>query len=158
MARQLLCYGKNCYEDKIKHDKEELTKYKGKNYCPQCLKIKKQYDESRHYLYNILTRIYGEKRIPGMVLAQVKRFVKGGMTHQGIANTIRYLELERGYTFEMQYGIGLVGSYYDNGQYFKEENITPKPTNKNIVVRTTIKHLTYGFPIKPINEGDLFND
>ena len=72
---KLKCYGELCLKNNIKHDKSELVKYKGKNYCQTCLKIKMQVDEEKQTMYRCLYKIYGSYQLPGIVYAQIKKFI-----------------------------------------------------------------------------------
>jgi len=154
---KLKCYGELCLKNNIKHDKSELVKYKGKNYCQACLKIKMQADEEKQTMYKCLYKIYGSYQLPGIVYAQIKKFIGSGMSYQGIFNTIQYMQDNQGRVFENKYGIGLVKNYYYEGHLYKKENKKYDVKMGDRVIHSKVENVVKN-PIEKIDEGSLFDD
>lgn len=154
---KLKCYGKYCLENDIKHEKSELVKYKGKNYCSVCLKIKMQEDEEKEVMYKCLYKIYKSYHLPGIVYSQIKKFIKSGMSYVGIFNTIQYIQDNQGYMFDNKYGIGLVKNYYYEGHLYKKENKQYDMKATDRVIHSKVDNVVKN-PIKKIDERSLFDD
>lgn len=154
---KLKCYGKYCIDNNIKHDKSELIKYHGKNYCDRCLKIKMKQDEDMHVFYRCLYGIYKTCNLPGMVYSQIKNFLKNGMTYEGMFNTIQYAENVKGYEFENKYGIGILKNFYYEGSNYKKETKKWHSTNSNKVIHAKVNDVVKN-PIKKIDERGLLDD
>lgn len=154
---KLKCYGKYCIDNNIKHDKSELIKYHGKNYCETCLNIKMQEDSEKEQFYRCLRGVYHTFNLPGIVYSQIKKNLKDHMTYLGMYNTIQYLQDKKGYVFENKYGIGLVKEYYYEGHNYKKENKKWHVENGNKVIHAKVNDVV-GSPVKKIDEGSLLDD
>ena len=164
MARLLKCYG-TCEK---KYLKEELTKYKGKNYCQVCLKEKRRNDEDYEFL---LMKIKHSFNIPypnGMMLRQIKTFKEDrGYSYHNQGLAIDYIKNVLRKRMETKYGLGLIPYVIDDAvKYYKEneekarklkdvDSINNKQRAK--ISAKTLKENDYGKK-KMINMEELFNE
>jgi len=138
-ARLLKCYGSDCIRDNIKHPKDELTNYHGKNYCSTCYIIKLNEDEGRNRVYETIKRLY---RIPfpdPRMKKQVKDFIGQGLTYDGIIGTLEYIDSSTKFQLEPKYGISLVLNFYsqyeeDRRRQEIQANTTIKQTEEKTVI------------------------
>lgn len=95
--RKLKCYGDDCYNNNLTYNKDELTKFHGKNYCKKCYdKITKDNNEREeliHFLYNQ----FGEYP-SGRILKQMKdyRIIRNYSYHDQLLALKYFIEEERG--------------------------------------------------------------
>lgn len=131
----LKCYGPNCYEQGIKHEKDELTQYKNKNYCRECLNIVIHNDQCKKAFTHGLREEYDQVVLPSMVYAQIKKYISIGMTYEGMLHTFDWIKTHKNVKFDSTYGIGLIKYYYaDHNSYVREENDNSYNYNKSVVV------------------------
>ena len=104
----LKCYGKDCVEHNQKWPRSQLTKYKGKNYCDNCLQqIKKDLEERKH-LYTAIRTYYMISYPTPMMFNQIKKFLKMNMTINDILDCLNYNSHVHKYDFDVKYGIAFV--------------------------------------------------
>jgi hypothetical protein len=104
------CYG-TCEK---KYFKEELTNYKGKNYCPQCYASKVKEDTDREKLYKFLQETFNINFPTGLMLRQIKEFREDrNYSYKNIYFTIKYILEVQKINLQLKYGIALVPHYYD---------------------------------------------
>lgn len=155
--RLITCYGPNCYEQGIKHQKDELTEFHGKNYCEKCLNEVINDYEFRKSLKVLLLGDYGDNYLPSIVSNQIKKYRKMGMTYEGMYHTALYLKKEKGIVFERKYGIGLVKQYYDSYSSYDENSTSNDQATGNNAVVVIAKPKRRRKQIKEINGDDLFD-
>lgn len=73
-------------------------------------------------LMRALQSEYNSYILPPIVVAQINKYHKNGMTYEGMYNTLCYLKENLNVNFEEKYGIGLVKYYY-----YKKHNYQRKP-------------------------------
>lgn len=104
----LKCYGEDCIEHNHKWPRNQLTKYKGKNYCDNCLHQVMKDSEERKHLYTAI-RIYYKISYPTpMMFNQIKKYLKMNMTINDILDCLKYNSHVHRYTFDVKYGIAFV--------------------------------------------------
>ena len=119
MSRRLKCYG---FCDN-KYPKEELTQYKSKNYCSECLIIKKEDDVGREKLINEISKIYNIPYPTGMMLRQMKDFRESrNYKYNDQAKAIWYGKHVLKKSFHSKYGLSLVPYIIDAAVIYFEEN------------------------------------
>lgn len=164
MSRRLKCYG-FCDE---KYPKEELTLYKNKNYCPQCLVIKKDDDDGREKLINEITKIYNIPYPTGAMLRQMKDFRESrNYKYNDQAKAIWYGKHVLKKDFHSKYGLGLVPYIIEDAIIYFESNKKRAKKLENItsINKTQIIYKTSKSMIgqnykdkKMINMEELFNE
>ncbi len=121
MARLLKCYGVKCLEDNKKYPKNELTTYKGKNYCEECLKVIKERDKDYDELCKYICKIFNCPYVNPYVKSQISQFEKGGFSLKGIRSTLKYIVEILGISLQERYGIAMVKYRYYEAKKFAEE-------------------------------------
>lgn len=155
--RLITCYGPNCYKQGIKHPKSELTNFHGKNYCDKCLNEVMNDYEFRQSLTALLLEDYKSDYLPRIVIAQIKKYRKIGMTYEGMYNTALWIKQNKGVTFEKKYGIALVKYYYDSHSRYKENNTNDNQTKSNNATVIISKPKRRHKQIREINGDDLLD-
>lgn len=164
MARLLKCYG-TCEK---KYLKEELTKYKGKNYCQACLKEKRRNDEDYEFLLMKIRTSYNIPYPSGMMLRQIKTFKENrGYSYYNQGLAIEYIKNVLRKKMETKYGLGLVPYVIDDAVKYYKENEEKARKLKDIdfinnkqhakISSKTLKENDYGKK-KMINMEELFNE
>ena len=119
MARLLKCYG-TCEK---KYPKEELTKYKGKNYCQTCLKEKRHNDEDYQSLLLQIRKSYNIPYPTGMMLRQIKAFKNDrGYSYRNQVLAIEYIDNVLRKSMHTKYGLGLVPYVIDEAVAYYKDN------------------------------------
>lgn len=119
MARLLKCYGV-CGN---KYPKEELTQYKGKNYCKDCLKVKRERDEDYKNLTDYIKKIFNNNEVNPFIRKQIKDYEEGGFTLKGIRSTLWYIVNILKIRLDERYGIAIVKyKYYEAKKYSQDKN------------------------------------
>lgn len=156
--RLITCYGPNCYKQGIKHPKDELTEFHGKNYCNKCLnEVMSDYEFRTSLTILLLGDYKGSSYLPSMVENQIKKYLKMGMTYEGMYRTATWLKREKGIVFERKYGIGLIRHYYDSYSSYKEDNKNDNQATGREAVVVIAKPERRHKQIKEINGDDLFD-
>ncbi|AIA64127.1 hypothetical protein CF1_0084 [Staphylococcus phage CF1] len=126
MSRKVKCYGPYCEPYGIKHEKENMKKISGKNYCPECYEIVIKEKEERESLYKYLTNEYG------FVTPLMKKHAKemhnsNGWSYKRIEALIKFtINIEKR-KYDMKYGLTLYqNSYKEFIDYIKQ-----RKENKN---------------------------
>ena len=126
MSRKVKCYGPYCEPYGIKHEKENMKKISGKNYCPECYEIVIKEKEERESLYKYLTNEYG------FVTPLMKKHAKemhnsNGWSYKRIETLIKFtINIEKR-KYDMKYGLTLYqNSYKEFIDYIKQ-----RKENKN---------------------------
>lgn len=126
MSRKVKCYGPYCEPYEIKHEKENVRKISGKNYCPECYKVVIKEKEERENLYKYLTNEYG------FVTPLMKKHAKemhnsNGWSYKRIEALIKFtINIEKR-KYDMKYGLTLYqNSYKEFIDYIKQ-----RKENKN---------------------------
>ena len=126
MSRKVKCYGPYCEPYGIKHEKENVRKISGKNYCPECYEIVIKEKEERESLYKYLTNEYG------FVTPLMKKHAKemhnsNGWSYKRIEALIKFtINIEKR-KYDMKYGLTLYqNSYKEFIDYIKQ-----RKENKN---------------------------
>ena len=148
------CYGPNCYDLGIKHEKRELTKYKSKNYCQECLNIVINDNQNKQALMHALRSEYKQVVLPSMVYAQIKKYISIGMTYEGMLKTMEWIKTNKNVKFDLTYGIGLIKYYYaDHHNYVQKKRDSDVRYDKSVVVIKPPKRKRK--QISKISEDDL---
>lgn len=126
MSRKVKCYGPYCELYGIKHEKENVRKISGKNYCPECYKVVIKEKEERESLYKYLTNEYG------FVTPLMKKHAKemhnnNDWSYKRIEALIKFtINIEKR-KYDMKYGLTLYqNSYKEFIDYIKQ-----RKENKN---------------------------
>ncbi|WNM51430.1 hypothetical protein CoNPh11_CDS0188 [Staphylococcus phage S-CoN_Ph11] len=126
MSRKVKCYGPYCEPYGIKHEKENMKKISGKNYCPECYEIVIKEKEEQESLYKYLTNEYG------FVTPLMKKHAKemhnsNGWSYKRIEALIKFtINIEKR-KYDMKYGLTLYqNSYKEFIDYIKQ-----RKENKN---------------------------
>lgn len=126
MSRKVKCYGPYCEPYGIKHEKENVRKISGKNYCPECYKVVIKEKEERESLYKYLTNEYG------FVTPLMKKHAKemhnnNDWSYKRIEALIKFtINIEKR-KYDMKYGLTLYqNSYKEFIDYIKQ-----RKKNKN---------------------------
>lgn len=118
MAERLLkCYG-TCEK---KYTKDRLEKYKGKNYCEECLKVLKERDKDYDELCKYICKIFNCDFVNPFIKKQIKDYSIGGFSLKGMRSTLKYIVEILGITLQEQYGIAMVKYKYYEAKKFAEE-------------------------------------
>lgn len=133
----LKCYGKDCLEKNLRYSNEQLTKFKGKNYCQKCYpKVKKEF-EDRQVLTRQIKKYYRIKYPTPMMWKQIKRFIEEGLTYEEISKCIEYQYGHKGYDgLQIKYGLGFVSYIYTDVSNLMAQNKkikTNKKTSYNLL-------------------------
>lgn len=155
--RLITCYGPNCYNQGIKHPKSELTNFHGKNYCDKCLNEVMNDYEFRQSLAALLLEDYKSDYLPGIVISQIKKYRKIGMTYEGMYNTALWTKQSKGITFEKKYGIALIKYYYDDHAHYKENSRNNNQTKSNNTTVIISKPKRRHKQVREINGDDLLD-
>lgn len=163
MATRLLkCYG-DCGG---KFTKEDLTKFKNKNYCSDCLENIKNIDSKKDELYSYIKKIYNTN--PTILHhTQIKNYTNKGITFDELIRGAKYIydvECKRlTYTDGLGYilnSIDKARTYYDKVQVIKDRNkeklTTITEINNVVVVNTSISNIENQYiKSKKINLEDI---
>lgn len=120
MSRKVKCYGPYCEPYGIKHEKENVRKISGKNYCPECYKVVIKDKEDREELYEYVAELYG------FTTPLMKKHIKemnenNGWSYKLIKSLIKYVIQVKGKKIDMKYGLTLYQNYYvEFVQYVKQ--------------------------------------
>lgn len=115
MARLLKCYGQDCISHNIKHPKEDLTKFSGKNYCPNCYdKIVKETEE-RNNLYDYVAKVYDMPFPTPLMKKHIKELREGyGWSYKRIKVLIHYVVNVENNVIDAKYGLRHYANYYQS--------------------------------------------
>lgn len=118
--RLLKCYGKSCVENNVKHPKEELINYKGKNYCKMHYNKKIKDDKDKKILTDYICKVYNMPYVSPFILKQIKDYTEDkGLTYDDIRGTLEYVRTLPGIELSPKYGIGIV--LYKFPEYQEEQ-------------------------------------
>ena len=118
--RLLKCYGKSCVENNVKHPKEELINYKGKNYCKMHYNKKIKDDKDKKILTDYICKVYKMPYVSPFMLKQIKDYTEDkGLTYDDIRGTLEYVRTLPGIELSPKYGIGIV--LYKFPEYKEEQ-------------------------------------
>lgn len=141
MGRLYKCYG-TCGE---KYEKEKMVSIGGKRYCKPCGEAMEKRKKDISELHHTIMNLYKVDFPTGGMLKQIENYMKQrGYTYEGITQTLKYLN-SQGASFEIKYGLGLVGYKYEEAKNFfkRQEEIASSnmfadsnPEFKEEVVRT----------------------
>lgn len=130
--RLLKCYGKSCAENNVKHPKEELINYKGKNYCKMHYNKKIKDDKDKKILTDYICKVYNMPYVSPFMLKQINDYIEDkGLTYDDIKGTLEYVSKLQGIELTSKYGLGIV--LYKFPEY-KEEKLR-KETQQSIVAQ-----------------------
>lgn len=128
MARLLKCYG-TCGK---KYVKEELEQYKSKNYCSECLRVKRKDDEGRDTLQKVIMKIFNIPFPNGQMLRQMKMFrEERNYEYEDQAKAILYGKYQLKKEFHPKYGLGLIPYIIDDAVEFYESQTAKMEAMKN---------------------------
>lgn len=140
--RLLKCYGEECIKEGVKHPKEELFSYKGKNYCSECLEKKKEYDRDYNNLCAYICEIFNCDCVDPYVKSQISQFNKTGFSLKGIRSTLWYVVNILGIQLKREYGIAIVKyHYYSAKKYAEERRSQKKQVREKEEVKTEVKYV-----------------
>lgn len=104
-----------------KNAKENTEEYKGRYYCPECLRKKIEEQESRKSdwdrLFEYICQLYNIDKPTGMMFKQLKEYRdEYGYTDSGMYATLRYYhEILENNVLEGA-GLGIIPYYYDKAR------------------------------------------
>lgn len=141
MTRLLKCYGEKCEQSNIKHPKGELTKYKSKNYCPNCLKEKKEEDGQRDKLMDYIKDEYGIAFVTPLMQKHINDMRKNGLTYKRIHALINYcLTIKQGFERpDMKYGLFIYSNYYEEMLNYYRDIKEKRLKNEGIEIKKATK-------------------
>ena len=149
MPRKVKCYGPYCEPYGIKHDKENVTKISGKNYCPKCYKYMMKEREQRDKLYNYIAKIYDLPFATPLIKKHIKQLHEQGLSYKKIYALVHYCaEIKKDYRLpDSKYGILILSNqypemvrYYKDKKHHKEKNKGKE--NKKITIRVDSNHFS----------------
>lgn len=134
------CYFPECYDNNIKWNDEDLTKFKGKNYCfhhyPEVLRDSEEREELLYYIRGMMHVSYPS----GLVLGQIKKFHNDmGYSYKGIKEALELIAVTPSVVIDNNRGIGIVPWYYDKAQEIKHRKADTSiedETKKHVYVST----------------------
>lgn len=127
---QLKCYGKECIEDGIKFDRDQLKEYKGKRYCLTHYIQKMNDSKERNQLIVFLKTRFRIQYPTGLMLKQMKSFHDDlGYSYRNIITTIEVIDSKNNVSMDISRGLGLV-------PYFYEEAMEISKKNENLEIET----------------------
>ena len=124
MARLLKCYGEDCVETGEKWEKDQLVKYKNKNYCVNCVTKEKKNDEDRKLLYHLISELYEIPFPNGLMLRQIKQFnQERKYTYENIRKALLYGKYVKNMSFQPKYGLGIVPYIIDDAVAYHDDQV-----------------------------------
>lgn len=129
MPRKVKCYGPYCEPYGIKHDKENVAKISGKNYCPKCYEYIMKEKEERESLYKYLTNEYG------FVTPLMKKHAKemhnsNGWSYKRIESLIKFTINIKDKRYDEKFGITLYQNHYSEFISYVKDRKKRKNQNK----------------------------
>lgn len=93
-------------------------------------------------LMRALQSEYNSYILPPIVVAQINKYHKNGMTYEGMYNTLCYLKENQNVNFEEKYGIGLVKYYYYKKHNYQRKTMTHdyKVINQQVNIKAPNKN------------------
>lgn len=160
MATQMvLCYGKACYPQRIKHPKNEMIKHKGKNYCRKCYDTEFGQSETHKLIIAMVRKIFdvGDyQTIPNVMERQIEKYIREyNFTEEGIFNTLCYIYFEYDLNeLNIKYGLyPVVEEYEMHHNYSFQPHVKLKETETH---KVTTKIRPSNKPVvKKIDELEL---
>lgn len=125
MAQLVKCYGENCLQDNVKHDKNIMKVISGKRYCPQCYEEETKKREQRDKLYAYIAQVYDIPFATPLMKKHVNEFISNGLTYKKIFATIYYcVNVKKGFRVpDPKYGLMPFGNFYNEMvSYYKKQN------------------------------------
>lgn len=136
--RLLKCYG-TCEN---KYAKEDLIKYKGKNYCKECYEKIIERDKDYENLCKYICEIFNCPFVNPYIKMQIKQFEQGGFSLKGMRSTLWYITTVLGITLKEQFGIAMVKyKYYEAKKYFEEKMSQKKQVQEKKEEKTEVKYV-----------------
>jgi hypothetical protein len=124
MARLLKCYGEDCVQTGKKWEKDQLVKYKNKNFCLSCAAKEKKNDEDRTLLYKLISELYEIPFPNGLMLRQIKQFnQERKYTYENIRKALLYGKHVRNMSFHPKYGLGIVPYIIDEAVAYHDDQV-----------------------------------
>lgn len=123
MTRLLKCYGDYCEKHNRKHKKENLIKYKSKNYCKECYEKLVKEDEERDKLLNYIKNEYGISFVTPLMQKHIREMRSNGMSYKRIYALIYYcLHIKKNFRKpDMKYGLFTYTNHYEEMiRYYSE--------------------------------------
>ncbi|MGL4850884.1 MAG: hypothetical protein ACRC28_18515 [Clostridium sp.] len=107
------CYGEECLKTDKKWDKSQLVKDGGKNYCPSCYQIRRQFVEERTKLFEYIKVIFDIPYVTPMIQKQANNFQeKYNISYREQRLTLNYMVNRLKMKLDLKYGITLIGNYH----------------------------------------------
>ncbi|HLO11562.1 MAG TPA: hypothetical protein VK190_04835 [Pseudoneobacillus sp.] len=104
------CYG-SCEQ---RFEKEQMTKIKGQNHCPECYQKVLKENEDRQVLYNTVQKIFQVPFPTGMMLRQIKTFKEErAYTYEGMTMTLCYIVKVLQTKLNTRGGLAMIPYCYD---------------------------------------------
>lgn len=126
--RLLKCYGPNCEKQGIKHPKEDLTVFKRKNYCDNCLPIVKALSDQYDHLLKFIVENYHVPYPSPQMLSQIKNFTEQRhYTYIGIETALEYMHIVRHKEFNSHFGLGYIPYVYNDAQSWRVKQTVARP-------------------------------
>lgn len=157
MGRLLKCYG-TC---EGKYSKEELVKYKSKNYCSDCLKAEIERDKDYEELSKYICQIFRSDYVNPYIKKQISDFEKGGFSLKGMRSTLWYIVNILKVNLKEEYGIAMVRyKYYEAKRYAMDKKsqkvqVKIKKEEKTITKYVNINRFRDNKPKKKFSLEDI---
>ena len=138
VGRLLKCYG-TC---EGKYPKEELVKYKSKNYCSDCLKAEIERDKDYEELSKYICQIFRSDYVNPYIKKQISDFEKGGFSLKGMRSTLWYIVNILKVNLKEEYGIAMVRyKYYEAKKYAMDKKSQKVQVKDKKEVKTEVKYV-----------------
>lgn len=138
MARLVKCYGDKCIKNDIKHPKENVKKYAGKNYCLECYEKHMEMVKYRDKTYQVLTKEFGI--CTPLMKKNIKDFHEGyNWDYKIVLLLVNYMVNIKKTKSDPKYGIGFyANSYPEMIQYYKDKKKKEEANNGKVNKKRTI--------------------
>lgn len=155
----VLCYGKACYPQRIKHPRNDMIKHGGKNYCKPCYNLEFGQSEEHRLIITMVRKIFDVddyQTIPTFMEKQIEKYIREyGYTEEGIFNTLCYIYFEYDLNeLNPKYGLYPVVEEYELHHQFKYKTHV-KLKEKEARKVTTKLHKNRNKVVKKIKELEL---
>lgn len=122
VMRLLKCYGEKCVEKEIKHPAEDLFKDGGKNYCRECLNIKKQNQEERRQLNTYVSKVFDIPYPTPHMTKQISNFKdQYGISFKEQMLTVNYFVNALDKIPDIKFGLAFIVTYHQAALVALEE-------------------------------------